>query len=139
MEIFWFFWIALSICVGFLADSRGRSGIGFGLLSLFTSPLLGLIVVLVVRNEKTHQEAELQRRRDEDMRLEEVRAIAAAASRGASGATALAPGLPASASPVSVADELTKLAALRDKGLLTEQEFNHQRQLLLNMPAPTGR
>jgi len=37
----------------------------------------------------------------------------------------------ASAGPVSVADELTKLAQLRDKGILTEQEFQAQKAKLL--------
>lgn len=145
MEAFWFLWIALSVGVGFLANSRGRSGIGFGLLSLITSPLLGLIVVLVIRNETAHKEAEYERRRADEQRLEEVKALAAAAARGANAAPAAAPAAPASpvakfsAPPLfSVADELIKLAALRDKGLLTEEEFNHQRRALLNMPAPSG-
>lgn len=37
----------------------------------------------------------------------------------------------AEASPVSVADELTKLAALRDSGVLTHQEFDQQKAKLL--------
>ena len=32
----------------------------------------------------------------------------------------------------SVADELTKLAELKDKGVLTEEEFNAQKKTLLN-------
>ncbi|WP_426491109.1 superinfection immunity protein [Hymenobacter sp. 102] len=35
----------------------------------------------------------------------------------------------------SVADELTKLQALREGGGLSEEEFNQQRQRLLNQPA----
>ncbi|MFE0794726.1 DUF4429 domain-containing protein [Streptomyces mutabilis] len=34
--------------------------------------------------------------------------------------------------PASVADELTKLAALRDQGALTEDEYQQQKQRLLN-------
>ena len=33
--------------------------------------------------------------------------------------------------PLSIADELAKLAALRDQGILTEAEFNEQKQRLL--------
>lgn len=39
--------------------------------------------------------------------------------------------LVAQSAPVSVADELTKLAALRDQGLLTEDEFDEQKRTLL--------
>jgi hypothetical protein len=42
---------------------------------------------------------------------------------------ALVQSLPA---PVSVADELSKLATLRDKGLLAEEEFSVQKAKLLN-------
>ncbi|RSK50392.1 superinfection immunity protein [Hymenobacter rigui] len=35
----------------------------------------------------------------------------------------------------SMADELTKLQALRANGSLSEEEFNQQRQRLLNQPA----
>ncbi|MET4106006.1 superinfection immunity protein [Hymenobacter sp. UYP22] len=37
--------------------------------------------------------------------------------------------------PVSVADELTKLQALRENGTLSETEYQQQRQRLLNQPA----
>ncbi len=39
-----------------------------------------------------------------------------------------------STAPVSVADELTKLAALRDSGVLTEEEFSAQKARLLGQP-----
>jgi hypothetical protein len=40
------------------------------------------------------------------------------------------------ASVVGVADELAKLASLRDGGVITEEEFQRQRALLLPTPAP---
>ena len=45
-----------------------------------------------------------------------------------------APAAPAAAAPqaFSVADELSKLASLRQQGILTEQEFQEQKQRLLN-------
>jgi hypothetical protein len=50
MEIF-FIWIILAITVGIVANSRGRSGVGWFLLSsLLLSPLLGLILVLCLTN-----------------------------------------------------------------------------------------
>ncbi|MDT0608826.1 DUF4429 domain-containing protein [Streptomyces lancefieldiae] len=42
-----------------------------------------------------------------------------------------APPMPFAPPPASVADELTKLAALRDQGALTEDEFQQQKQRLL--------
>ena len=41
------FWFIFSILVGAFADSKGRSGIGFFILSLLLSPLIGFLVALV--------------------------------------------------------------------------------------------
>lgn len=49
-------WLVLCALVGSLANSRGRSGFGFFLLSAVLSPLLGVIVCLCMRNEKKHAE-----------------------------------------------------------------------------------
>jgi hypothetical protein len=46
-------------------------------------------------------------------------------------AMAMSPAAPAAQSPVSVADEIEKLAGIRDKGLLTEDEFQAQKAKLL--------
>ena len=108
-------WAALSIGVGFLADNRGQNGIGFALFSLFLSPLLALIVLLVMPNLKLEQKREEDRRRQHERELESIRAIANSATAQ--------PEAKQEAPAVSIADELEKLAALRDKGVLTEVEF----------------
>lgn len=41
-------WLTLSGLVGWLADQKGRSGIGFFFLSLCLSPLVGLLAVIAV-------------------------------------------------------------------------------------------
>lgn len=46
MEIF-LGWFVLSIIIGVIASSRGRSGFGWFLLAALLSPLIGLILVLV--------------------------------------------------------------------------------------------
>jgi len=46
MEIF-FFWLLFSVAVGILAGNRGRSGVGWFLLSMVISPLLGGLFCLV--------------------------------------------------------------------------------------------
>lgn len=49
MEVF-LIWLVFAVLVGVLANSRGRSGFGFFLLSVLLSPLIGLIIVLVIKN-----------------------------------------------------------------------------------------
>jgi len=44
------FWFLLAVAVGVLASNRGRSGVGWFLLSVVLSPLLGFIFVLVAKN-----------------------------------------------------------------------------------------
>lgn len=43
-----FIWLLPSILVGMYASSKGRSGLGFFLLSIVFSPLVGLIGALIV-------------------------------------------------------------------------------------------
>jgi len=50
-------WLVLSILVGVLANSKGRSGIGYTLISLFLSPLIGLIIILIVSEKKNEVES----------------------------------------------------------------------------------
>jgi hypothetical protein len=47
MEIIW---IGLSIIAGYVGGKKGRSGIGFFLLSLILSPLIGLTWALVAKD-----------------------------------------------------------------------------------------
>lgn len=125
--------------VAALAASRGRSGFGFFLLSFVFSPLLGLIVVLIMKNlteeaskdyqrRKDEESRELDRRREHEKQLESLRAVTAAQ---AVHVTARAP---ETAVARSLADELIKLAALRDKGILSSEEFEHQKKQLLGRP-----
>ena len=45
--MFWVLWIGFAILVGAYANSKGRSGFGYFVLSLLLSPLVGLIIVAV--------------------------------------------------------------------------------------------
>lgn len=127
MDLFGLFliWGLLSAGVAGLANSRGRSAFGYFLLSFFFSPLLGLIVVLVTRNLAEEEAREAARKREHEKQLESLRALA-----NVQGKRGVSPETP-SASPVSVADELEKLANLRDKGVLTVEEFEQQKKALL--------
>jgi hypothetical protein len=119
-------WVLLSWGVGALASSRGRSGIGFGLLSFITSPLIGVIVVLVIKDLEAEKDREYSAKRDHEKQLESIKAIAQSSGSN----SALTRNI-ADARPFSVADELIKLGELKEKGLLTEDEFSAQKQLLL--------
>ena len=46
---FAFFWFAFAIVVGVAAKARGRDGVGWFVLALIISPLIGLLLVLVMR------------------------------------------------------------------------------------------
>ena len=115
MEILFLGWLVLSIVTGAVASSRGRSGVGFTLIAFLLSPLLAFIILLLLPNLAEQARVETlraeDRRRDDDRQLEAIRATA----------------------KVSVADELTKLADLRDRGVLTEPEFQAERSRLLTI------
>jgi hypothetical protein len=128
---FFIVWIFLSAGIGMLASSRGRSWFGFFLLALITSPLVGLIVVLVMRDEKAASEEAWLRQRAEEVRMEELKTMASAVTKtNLNGPVVVAPAT-ASVHGRSIADELSKLATLRDQGVLTDAEFQAQKALLL--------
>jgi hypothetical protein len=137
MEAFWviFVWGLLALGVAMLADTRGRSGFGFFLLSFFLSPILGLIVVLVMKNliEEHASEAirrreadakEEQRRREHEAHLESIRAITSKKEVSSNN-------LPSSVT-LSIADEIRKLGELKNAGLLSEDEFASEKKKLLS-------
>lgn len=123
MEIF-LVWLVLAGGVGALAASRGRSGFGFFLLSAVLSPLVGLIVVLVTENKVEAEVKDRLRKEDQERQLESIRAIAAS-NKAPDPAPRVVP------AGGSVADELGKLAKLRDQGVLTEVEFQAQKDAIL--------
>src|SRR4029450_7178355 len=80
-------------------------------------PWLGILVYLIARGDKMSAGAA----RDYQRRDEEMRAYVREAA-GTSGQ--------------STADELTKLAALRDSGTITADEFEQQKARLLGLATP---
>lgn len=134
--VFFLFWMLLAAGVGALAHSRGRSGPGFFLLALVFSPVLGLIVVLVISDLNRAMQEDLERRREVDLRetrdkREHERQIEAL--KVLSGRVAGHQQEPAQVSQegLSVASELERLVQLRDRGVLTDDEFNEQKRVLL--------
>lgn len=132
MFFFWVFWIILAIMVGAFADSRGRSGFGYFLLSAVFSPLLGLIILLCTRDlAKEAGEAEYRRRQEEnaanDRQREHEKQIEALKALSS---PARAPA-PAPTAHLTPAEEIEKLASLLERGLLTDQEFKDQKAAIL--------
>jgi hypothetical protein len=115
----WFFlfvaWIYLLIVIVtdiFRSDDMSGWAKALWVLFVIIVPWLGVLVYLIARGGKMQARAVADaRRRDDEMRAY-VRDAA-----GTSGA--------------STADELTKLAALRDNGTITADEFETQKAKLL--------
>ena len=116
----WFFlfvaWIYLLIVVVtdiFRSDDLSGWGKALWVLFVVIVPWLGILVYLIARGDKMSARAASDyQRRDEEMKAY-VREAA-----GTSG--------------TSAADELTKLAALRDSGTITADEFEQQKAKLLS-------
>lgn len=112
----WFMWIWMLIVVfGDIFRSRDLSGWGKALWTIFVIvlPFLGVFVYLIARGSKMseHAVAEAQ------ARDAQFRAYVQEAAAG-NGST-------------SAASELTKLADLRDRGILDEAEFQQAKSRLL--------
>jgi hypothetical protein len=103
-------WIIFAVIVGAAASGRGRSVAGWIILSVLVSPLLSLILLVVMpnlREQRTREEAH----RQELQHLASIAAGPGLAPRQAS--------LPTEA-PMTT---LTRLADMRDRGLITVEEF----------------
>jgi hypothetical protein len=115
----WFFlffiWIWLLIAVfSDIFRSRDLSGWSKGLWTIFVIvlPYLGVFVYLIARGHKMHEHAdEAVRERDESMR-KYVQSVASS-DRG------------------STADEIARLADLRDKGVISDAEFQQGKAKVL--------
>jgi len=133
-------WSGLSWGIAALATSRGRSGVAFFFIAFLTSPLLGLIIVLLMKNLTAEAEKESTRRAEEEVRekrrreehelqLESLRSLSSNVAARPTEVSAVA------TTAFSVSNELEKLAALKSKGILTEAEFTEQKAVLLKRAA----
>jgi hypothetical protein len=113
-EIFlWVIWFWILITV-FIFRSRDLSGWGKALWFLFVLfiPLIGVLVYLIVRGSSMH---ERQARDMQQQDAEARRYIQQAAAEA----------------PASTADQLTKLADLRDRGVISAEEFEREKAKVL--------
>ena len=115
IEIFlWvlWFWILITIFIDIFRSSD-LSGWGKALWFIFVLfiPLIGVLVYLIVRGHSM-QERSMNQARQQDQQFREY-------VQQAAGST-------------STADELTKLASLRDQGVITAAEFEREKAKLLS-------
>jgi hypothetical protein len=115
----WFFlfivWIWLLISVFgdiFRSDDLGGWGKALWVIFVILMPYLGVFVYLIARGKSMQERAAKEMAAREAMTQSYIKEVA-----GSSG---------------SSADELAKLADLRDRGVLTSEEFNSQKAALLS-------
>ena len=132
-SIFWFMllftWIAMLITIfGDLFRDHELSGWAkaFWTLFLVVVPWLGALVYLIARGRSMNERAMARAQRNEEAFSQYVRQTAGAGT-------------------TSTADELAKLADLRDRGTISDEEFQHAKAKLLGKqpepvapPTPTG-
>ena len=116
LEFFlWVIWIWLLIWIFIdIFRSHDLSGWAKALWFLFVLiiPLVGVLVYLIVRGGSMHERAVRQAQHQDDAFRHYVQQAAAS-------------------SPASTADQLTKLADLRDRGVISGEEFDREKQKLL--------
>jgi hypothetical protein len=108
--VLWF-WILIMVLID-LFRSPDMSGFAKAMWFLFVLfiPLIGVLAYLIIRGSSMHERARQQARRQD----EEFRSYVQEA-----------------AGPTSSADELTKLAGLRDHGVITSEEFEREKSKIL--------
>jgi hypothetical protein len=117
IEIFFFviwIWILITVLID-VFRSHDLSGWAKALWLVFIVflPLLGVLIYLIARGGSMHERA-LEAAKAQDAAMKQYVQQVAASSGGA-----------------STADELTKLADLRDRGVITADQFEAQKAKLL--------
>jgi hypothetical protein len=125
VSIFWFmllvawFWLLMSIITDVFRDDD-LSGVAKGAWCIFVVllPWVGVLTYLIVRGRSMSERAGREAARNEQAFRSYVRDVAASESHGVSG-------------------DLTKLADMRERGLLTPEEYDQAKLRVLGTPAPT--
>ena len=109
--VLWF-WILIYVMIDIFRSSD-LSGFAKALWFLFVLfiPLIGVLAYLIVRGSSMHERAARQARQQD----EEFRAYVQEAA----------------GTPASTADQLAKLADLRDRGVITPEEFEREKAKIM--------
>lgn len=115
-SIFWIFlmvawiWVMVGIVSDvFRSDDLGGLAKAMWVLFVIVIPWLGVLSYLLIRGGKMQERNKAAMSEIEDARRDYVRSVA----------------------HVSAADEIEKLAALKEKGAITEEEFSAQKSKIL--------
>lgn len=104
-------WAVLSVIVGIISTDKKMGFIGGFMLSLILSPLIGFVITLFSKSlEQEKREQELLETQKEQTRLLAEK----------------------SNNSVSLVEELEKLVLLKEKGVITEAEFQLGKEKLLS-------
>ena len=106
----WFWTLIAVVSDIFSSDDLSGMGKGLWMLGVIIVPWLGVLVYLIMRGDAMQERSRKA--------AEELQEAQKAYIRDAAGT-------------VSTAEELTKLAELRDKGVISEEEFAAQKAKLL--------
>jgi hypothetical protein len=103
MEIF-IIWLAFSIFAGMVASNKNRSFLGYFMLSIVLSPLIGFVAALIATDKNSHsQKVEFQKSKPKDD------------SKTSEGA-----------------NKLQELNSLKEQGFITEEEFEEKRKKIVS-------
>ncbi len=109
--VLWF-WILITIFIDiFRSDDLSGWGKALWFIFVLFIPLIGVLVYLIARGHKMQDRA-MRERRQQDTAFREYVQEAAGSK--------------------STADELTKLAGLRDHGVITAEEFEREKSKILS-------
>lgn len=105
-------WITFSLLIGIVGDDRKIGFWGAFLISVILSPLVGLIITMFSKTIKQQKiDDEILRNQIEQTRLLAEKTVNKS---------------------ISITDELEKLVSLKEKGALSEDEFQQAKQHLIN-------
>lgn len=111
-----FLWIVFSFVVGLIGSNRTIGFWGAFVLSLLLSPLIGLVITLVSKNEEDekYKQEVLKTQKAQKLALESL-------SKGED-----------NKSVISIADEIEKLQKLKEENVIDETEFVKLKEKLMN-------
>ena len=112
--VVFFLWVFFTFLVTAVASSKGRSGCAWFFISLIISPLIAIIIIACMGDSDEKKEKEMKQfvKISEEERTKNQNEQTAPEN--------------------NIADQLIKLADMKEKGLLTDAEYEEAKGKLLN-------